>query len=101
MGNYYEIERERLEELGNKKDFKVVESGFFDIGTIFSEARNNKEDWVILMDPDVDKSLILNKKTKTVYDLTYKGYELIEFEFDKIVGINLVYEYLSLYLMEN
>lgn len=101
MTNYYELEEEVLSEQGFNETINVIYKNEFDSKGKLSEIKDSPEKWVILIDPDIDKTTLIDKETYLLYDLSYKGYELIEFEQALIRGIEIKYEYLSSYLVSH
>lgn len=100
MTNYYDIEKDILKD-SDLKNFEVVKRQHFNSKDKLNEVKKNPDNWVILIDPDVDKATLYDKERNIAYDLTYKGYELTDLEPELTNGIDVKHRYLHDYLWTN
>lgn len=58
---------------------------------IFKKANENPDDWVILVDQDVDFVTVFDKVNKIAYEESLKGYELLAANVVGYVQVEYVY----------
>lgn len=86
MTNYYDFVKDKC---------KVVYRDEIDFD-IYKKANENPDNYIILVDPDVDFVTVFDKVNKVAYDVPYKGYELLE---AGVVGnLKIEYGYIEDYL---
>ncbi len=66
---------------------------------MFLKANENPDDWIILIDGDVDFVTIFDKKNKIAYPQQLKGYELLT---ANVIGyVEVEYAYIEEYFEKN